>query len=143
MQRKNFSFRFEWQQAIAHLEPAVRLEIYEQTVSYAATGSACFQTEAAEQAFNEFILPDFRRREKAAAYRARRKAAQKANESDEAASPASSASPAVPTTPTIPTPPTAPTALPRPNRRERRWLEAQQRRLQKRRQSKALRKCCI
>ena len=121
----------------------MRLEIYEQTVSYAATGSACFQTEAAEQAFNEFILPDFRRREKAAAYRARRKAAQMANESDEAASPASSASPAVPTTPTPPNPPTASTAPLRPNRRERRWLEAQQRRLQKRRQSKALRKCCI
>lgn len=74
MARKNFSFRFEWFQAIAHLDPEQRLEIYEQTIRYASTGRACFQSGIAAVAFNKYILPDFERRAKAAEYRARRKA---------------------------------------------------------------------
>ena len=75
MQRKNFSFRFEWQQAIANLEPEERLEVYEQTIHYAATGAvSSFYHGRAAAAFYTHILPDFERRAKAAAYRARRKA---------------------------------------------------------------------
>lgn len=74
MKRKNFSFRFEWQQAIADLSPEERLEVYEQTIRYASTGRACFYSGRAEIAFNTYILPDFLRRAKAAEYRARAKA---------------------------------------------------------------------
>ena len=129
MQRKNFSFRFEWQQAIAHLEPELRLEIYEQTINYALTGKRYFKSGIAALAFNEYILPDFERRAKAAAYRARRKAAKEANKGDENVGNSEnlgSDEPTTPNPPTVPTPPGNPTHV--LNRRERRMLEAAARR---------------
>ena len=75
MPRKSFSFRFEWQQAIADLAPEERLEVYEQTIRYAETGKvSTFYYGRAAAAFYAHILPVFHRRAKAAEYRARRKA---------------------------------------------------------------------
>lgn len=73
MTRKNFSFRYEWQQAIADLDPEIRLEVYEQTINYAATGKLNFTSGIAALAFERHILPDFERRAKAAEYRRKRK----------------------------------------------------------------------
>lgn len=145
MQRKNFAFRYEWLQAIADLDPEIRLEIYEGTIQYAATGKVCFRSGIAATAFNKYILPDFERREKAAIYRARRKAAKAAKESDgknektepiTPKNPTSSKTPTTPKTPTTSNNPTPPPPL--LNRSERRALEAEARRLRKRRQRRAL-----
>lgn len=73
MARKNFAFRFAWFEAIAHLPREVRLEVIEATVRYAETGTQGTLSAAASEAFDEYILPDFRRRAKAAEYRTRRK----------------------------------------------------------------------
>lgn len=132
MQRKNFSFRFEWQQAIAYLNPEERLEVYEETIRYARTGRASFYSARAEAAFNTHILPDFERRAKAAAYRARRKARIQAEAANK------SATPTPPATPKVPNPPTPPIAPISPNRRERRLMEAEQKRLDKKRKRNAL-----
>lgn len=74
MPRNNFYFRFEWSQDICYLDPLERLEVYEATFLYARTGETAEMSTRAAEAFNKFILPVFRRREKAAEYRARRKA---------------------------------------------------------------------
>lgn len=74
MTRKNFAFRFEWSQALAYLSWDCRLEVYEATIRYAETGETGELSPSAAEAFEKFILPDFRRRQKAAEYRARRKA---------------------------------------------------------------------
>lgn len=73
--RKNFSFRYEWSERIAHLSEKTQYEILVGTVAYAKTGE--FPTGAsaeARAAFDEHILPDFLKRAKAAEYRARAKA---------------------------------------------------------------------
>lgn len=74
MPRKNFAFRFEWSQAIAYLSWDLRLEVYEATFRYAETGETGELSPSAAEAFERHIMPDFRRRQKAAEYRARRKA---------------------------------------------------------------------
>ena len=74
MPRKNFAFRFAWSEAIADLRWPVRLEVFEATVRYAETGQTGELSPEAAEAFEKHILPDFRRRQKAAEYRARRKA---------------------------------------------------------------------
>ena len=74
MPRKNFAFRFEWMQALAYLAWDFRLEVYEATIRYAETGETGELSPTAAEAFEKYILPDFRRRQKAAEYRARRKA---------------------------------------------------------------------
>lgn len=85
MPRKNFAFRFAWFEAIAHLSWDLRLEVIEATIRYAETGSAGELSSGAEEAFEKFILPDFRRRAKAAEYRARRKARMAAEAAAESA----------------------------------------------------------
>ncbi|MBD5174998.1 MAG: hypothetical protein HDT06_04175 [Bacteroidales bacterium] len=142
MTRKNFSFRYDWQKAIAGLDPEIRLEIYECTVRYAETGELCFSTDTAAEAFNKYILPDFKRREKAAEYRARRKArrepaetevtepvAEPINEVAESAAETAESTPDEPMVPLIPA---------GPNRRERRLMEAEAKRLAKRKKRNAL-----
>lgn len=84
MQRKNFAFRFEWSQAIAYLSWDFRLEVYEATIRYAESGETGELSPLAQEAFEKFILPDFRRRAKAAEYRARRKARLAAEAADKA-----------------------------------------------------------
>lgn len=74
MSRNNFAFRFEWSQAIAYLSWEFRLEVYEASIRYAETGQTGELSPSAAEAFEKYILPDFRRRAKAAEYRARRKA---------------------------------------------------------------------
>ena len=74
MQRKNFAFRFEWFDVISYLAWECRLEVYEATIRYAETGETGELSPSAAEAFDKVILPDFRRRQKAAEYRARRKA---------------------------------------------------------------------
>lgn len=137
MTRKNFSFRYEWQQAIADLDPEIRLEIYEGTIRYAQTGKVCFQSGIAANAFNKYILPDFERREKAAAYRARRKArfeaakpeatetSKEINESNKSDKSNESNKANQTVTPI------------QPNRRERRLMEAEEKRLAKKRKRNA------
>ena len=142
MTRKNFSFRYDWQKAIAGLDPEIRLEIYECTVRYAETGELCFSTDTAAEAFNKYILPDFKRREKAAEYRARRKARREPAET-EATEPvaelvnevAESAAETAESTPDEPKVPLIPAG---PNRRERRLMEAEAKRLAKRKKRNAL-----
>lgn len=73
--RKNFSFRYEWSERISHLSEKVQFQILTGTVAYAKTGE--FPSDACSEAlsaFEEYILPDFRKRAKAAEYRARAKA---------------------------------------------------------------------
>lgn len=73
--RKNFSFRYDWAEKIAHLPEEVQFEILTGTVAYAKNGEFPLSASAeARTAFEEFILPDFRKRAKAAEYRARAKA---------------------------------------------------------------------
>lgn len=132
--RKNFSFRYEWSERIAHLSDTVQFQILAGTVAYAKTGE--FPAEAcdeAREAFEEHILPDFRKRAKAAEYRARAKArkaaaqAASASMSHEAAvapaqsAPASGAADKAAELPV--TPPPAPLS-----RAERRRLEKMKRR---------------
>lgn len=74
MSRKNFAFRFEWHNVIQYLPWEIRLEVYEATIRYAETGQTGQLTPLAAETFEKYILPDFRRRAKAAEYRARRKA---------------------------------------------------------------------
>lgn len=139
MTRKNFSFRYDWQKAIAGLDPEIRLEIYECTVRYAETGELCFSTDTAAEAFNKYILPDFKRREKAAEYRARRKGRREPAETEvtepvaepigEVNEPAEEKLPQKTTAPFIPV---------GPNRRERRLMQAEAKRLAKRKKRNAL-----
>ncbi|MBD5219790.1 MAG: hypothetical protein HDS72_06085 [Bacteroidales bacterium] len=134
MQRKNFSFRFEWQQAIAHLAPLCRLEIYEAAVRYAETGETGPLSAEAAEAFEQYIMPDFRRRAKAAEYRARRKARLAAKSTEEPITPNPPTTPISPTTP----PKITPIIFPGPNRRERRLMAAEQKRHAKRQARKKL-----
>lgn len=87
MQRKNFYFKFEWQSAIAHLPGCYRLEVYEAAVRYAETGETGPMSAIAAEAFEKYIMPDFRRRAKAAEYRARAKARRAAKEAEASATP--------------------------------------------------------
>lgn len=129
MQRKNFAFKFEWQQAIAYLSPEERLEVYEETIRYARTGRVSFNSGRACVAFNTHILPDFERRRKAAEYRARAKARRQAEAeaSNKSGNPDNTDSPIAPAAPAA------------PNRRERRRMMAEEKRLNKKRQRNRLR----
>ncbi|MBD5215461.1 MAG: hypothetical protein HDS78_02920 [Bacteroidales bacterium] len=139
MTRKNFSFRYDWQKAIAGLDPEIRLEIYECTVRYAETGELCFTSETAAEAFNKYILPDFKRREKAAEYRSRRKARREPAET-EATEPVAEPIGEVnePAEEKLPQKTTAPFIPVGPNRRERRLMQAEAKRLAKRKKRNAL-----
>ena len=130
MKRTNFAFRYDWNLAIAHLAPEYRLEIIEATIRYAETGETGPLTDIAAEAFRSFILPDFERRRKSAERRARSKARKISNDSSTADSVPSEASEKIDELPMAKT-------LPGPNRRERRLLEAQEKRLQKKRRRNA------
>lgn len=136
MQRKNFSFKFEWHQAIAHYSPEIRLEIYEAVIRYAETGQLGHLSLEAAVAFEKYFRPDFERRRKAAEYRARRKAAE-AKKSEESRDSESSEISDTSYTSTTPEPTEIPTLL-RPNRRERRRMEAEERRFRKKRMGRRL-----
>lgn len=130
MQRKIFAFRFEWMEAIASYDPNVRLEIYEATVMYAETGTLPAMSPQAALGFETYILPDFERRRKAAEYRARAKARREGRQVPAQAEPVVEA---VAEQPKIVMEPTPELKL---NRRERRQLEAEQRRKRKSRLNK-------
>ncbi len=73
--RTNFSFRYEWSEKIAHLSETIQYQIFIGTVAYAKHGEFPADASAeARAAFEEYILPDFIKRAKAAEYRARAKA---------------------------------------------------------------------
>lgn len=117
--RKNFSFRYDWAEKIAHLPEKVQFEILTGTVAYAQSGVFPESSAEAREAFEEHILPDFRKRAKAAEYRARAKArkaamaqqAQPASEPGEPKQP-QTAEPETKVEKAAPEPPTAPTAVP-------------------------------
>lgn len=132
MKRTNFAFRYEWNLAIAHLSPEYRLEILEATIRYAETGETGRLSDIAAEAFRTFILPDFERRRKAATYRARSKArkAQKEKTENQPVEPALLTAAEEPQDIEKSTAAEVPAG---PNRRERRLLQAQEKRLQKKR----------
>ena len=136
MQRKIFAFRFEWMEAIASYDPNVRLEIYEATVIYAETGTLPAMSPQAALGFETYILPDFERRRKAAEYRARAKARREGRQVPPQEVQTVQAEPVVAAVAELPEIVMEPTPELKLNRRERRQLEAEQRRKQKRRLNK-------